>query len=159
MGTGAEIAFYALAVAGTGTAIVQQHRAAQAQRKADKAGQAQAEIANQRSIRQAIAQSRIQQAQVLASGQAQTGGTDSSGIQGGLASAQSQLGANVGFARTTAAANNSINQSTQKYNDFMANAGTAQAIGNLGTQFGFSPESLVKKWTENKNQGPASGAP
>lgn len=142
-GTAAYIAI-AVAAIGTGVSVYQSNQAEQDQKDAQKAQQKIAELANQRAIRQSIAASRVRQAETLASGQASTGGTNSSGIQGAIGSAMTQQAANQGFANSTIAANNAINNATQNYNAHISNAGTASALAALPGQFGFDVKSSTQ---------------
>jgi len=139
-GTAAYLAIASAAI-GTTISVVQQNKAQQAKKDADQTAQAQAELENQRSIRQSIAAARLQQAQLLASGQAATGGVDSSGIQGGLAAAQTQQASNIGFARQTLAAASGINNATNDFNRHTSNAATAGALAALSGQFGHDVKS------------------
>jgi len=140
----------ALGIAALGTAanLSQQRKAQKAQDKADSVGRAQAEIENQRSIRQAVAAGRLQQAQVAAAGQAQGAG-DSSGVQGGIGSAQTQAASNIGFARQTQAANAGINRLNNQAGQSLARGATFQAIGNLPGQFGFGVKDSAKEIAKN----------
>lgn len=147
MATGGAIAALAVSAIGTGVSVSQQRKAQRAEEKRDAVGEAQAQLENQRNIRQAIAASRLQQAQVQAAGQA-SGGTGSSGLAGGLGSAQTQVASNIGFARQTAAANSAINRQTGLASQALAAGATAQAIGGLPAQFGFDPKSSAKVLAE-----------
>jgi hypothetical protein len=106
--------------------------------------QAQAELANQRAIRQTIAQSRMEQANMLSGAYASTGGVSSSGVQGALGAAQTQTGANIGFANQTMAANRGINDALSNYNKFTSNAATAGAVAALPGQFGWDVKSSAE---------------
>lgn len=131
----------AAAVGGTVASIQQSRRAQRAQEKAASVDRAQAEIANQRAIRQQIIRSRAQQAQLQAQGVA-TGTTDSSSQAGGIGSAQTQTAANVGFARQTQAAGRAVNELTTRASGYQGRAATFGAVANLPTQFGFDPSSV-----------------
>jgi hypothetical protein len=154
----AEGAAIAIALIGTGAGLYENHKAQQAQKDADKAAQAQAELQNQRAIRQSIAASRVRQAETLAAGIASGAGTGSSGIQGGIGSAQTQQAANQGFANTTMAANKAINNSIQNYNQFTSNAALAGSLAALPGQFGFDVKSSTQKLFEGTAKK-ATGTP
>jgi len=144
MAQGVAIASLIVAAVGTGVGIHQQRKAENAREDADKMQQAQAELANQRSIRQSIAQSRLEQANMLSGAYASTGGVSSSGVQGALGAAQTQTGANIGFANQTMAANRGINDAISKYNQFSSNAATAGAVAALPGQFGWDVKSSAE---------------
>ena len=125
-----------IGVIGTGVGVSQQRKAVRAQERAERISRRQADLDNQRRIRQAVGQARQDRAQVLAA--ATAGGVeDSSGALGGTGAAQTQLGANVGFFQQSADANNAANRQISRANRFSNNAQTAQAIGGLGQQLGF----------------------
>ena len=133
------------AVGGTAASIHQSRKAQRAQEKADDIARAQAEIQNQRQIRQNIIRSRAMQAQLIAQGQTQTGSFGgSSAVTGALGSAQTQQAANTGFGLTTIAAGNSMNRQQTIANRAASNAATFGAIANLPGQFGFDLGSMIK---------------
>jgi hypothetical protein len=134
----------AVAAGGTAASIQQSRKANAAQKEADKASRAAAEIANQRNIRQNIVRARAAQAQLIATGQASGGGFGSSPIQGALGASQTQAASNVGFARSQLAAGNAINTLQSQARGFESNAATFGAISKLPSQFGFDTESLFK---------------
>jgi hypothetical protein len=141
----AEGAAIAIAVIGAGVGIYQGQKGQQAAKDADKAAQKQAELENQRAIRQSIAAGRVRQAELIASGQSATGGTDSSAIQGGLAAAQTQQASNIGFARQTLAAGSAINSSISNANRAAGNAALANSIAALPGQFGYDVKSSTQQ--------------
>lgn len=136
MGTGLAIASLIVTAAGTGASIRQQRIAQNKQEQASALQGRQAEIANQRNIRRAIAASRADRANLVASGAAQTGGFDSSGLAGGAAAADTQLASNIGFARQAAGANRRLNTLNQGAATAIGRANTFGAIGALPGQFG-----------------------
>jgi len=145
------VALGSAAVAAGGTAAsIQQSRKAQArQEKADKAGRAAAEIANQRSIRQQIIRARAAQAQTIAQGQALTGGlSGNSAVAGGVGSIGTQAAGNIGFGNTQIGANNAINNLQSQARGAASNAATFGAIANLPGQFGFDVASSVRQITD-----------
>ena len=136
-------------VVSAGVSISQSRKAQKAQEKADDVSRAQAQLENQRRIRQAVAATRIQQARLLSASEGQGAG-DSSAVQGGLASSQGQLGANIGFARQTQGANAGINANLADARRFSSNAAIAQQVGALSSQFGFDPKSAAKSLAKTK---------
>jgi hypothetical protein len=137
------IAALATTAAGTTASVVAGQRSAEEQREAQRIQQRQAEVANQRRIRQALAAARADRANLIASGVAQTGGFDSSSIAGGAAAADTQLASNISFARQTQGFNRAANQRLSRANTFAANADTFASLANLPTQFGFSPGDVI----------------
>ena len=145
MGIGAAVAL-GVSVLGTGASIAQQRKAQRAQRRADAVSRAQAELENQRNIRQAIAAGKLQRAQLTAAGQTQTGGFGgSSAVTGALGAAQTQAAANVGFAQQTQAATSAINRQGSIANNALSAANIFQGISTLPTAFGFDPKDAAKK--------------
>jgi len=136
----------ALSALGTGAQIYSAKKAADAQDDAQKLEQAMAEQTRVRNLRQAINQARVQRAQAIVSGQAQTGSFASSGLQGGLASQGSQLASNIGFSQTQLAANRGINEATRRANRYTTQGSIAQAIGGIPQQFGLNPYEQLGKY-------------
>lgn len=151
MGSGLEIAAIVAAVGGTAVAVHQGRKADRARKDADAGRLAEAELANQREIRKAIAQSRLEQAQVLATGNAQGAG-DSSALQGAVGSAQTQLAANIGFARQTQAANSLVAQATNRFNNATSKAALAGQVAALPSSFGFSPADATRNLVDKSNK-------
>ena len=141
----------AATVGGTAGSIQQQRKATRAAEKGDRINEAAQEISNQRSIRRNIVAARAQQAQLIASGQAASGGFGSSNIQGALGSAQSQAAANQGFANTQIAAGNSLNQTRQTQRDAIGRANAFGALAAAPAQFGFDTASVFKQFTDQSN--------
>lgn len=133
----------AVTVGATGVSVAQSRISQSEERRAQRLRQRQASVENQRSIRQAIAASRQQQASQIA--QAGEIGFESSAIQGGLGAATTQVAANVGFARQTDAFNRGINSRLQASSRAAGRASTFQAVAGLPTQFGFDPSKLKFK--------------
>jgi hypothetical protein len=139
--TGIEIAALVIAAIGTGVGIQQSHQAAE---EADDQAKIQSALAEQKRVhdlRLSINQARVQRAQGLVSGLAQTGtsgGGESSAVQGALGSAQTQMASEIGFSQTVGAAYDSIYKSQRKQNNFTANAATAGAVATFANQFGQS---------------------
>lgn len=134
----------AATVGGTVASVAAQRRSAKDQEEAQKLAQRQAAIENQRAVRQAIAAARQDRAQLIASGQAQTGGFSSSGIQGGVGAADTQIAANVGFARQTQAFSSAINQRLQRANRAQGAAGLGQAVAGLPGAFGMTVSGAIE---------------
>jgi hypothetical protein len=141
----AAIAALAISAVGTGVSIHQKGIADDRAKKADAVRQAQDDLANQRAIRQSIATAKVQRAQLVASGAAQTGSFGgATSVTGALGSAQTQIASNVGFARQTIGAGNAINTLNSQANRALSRAGTAQAFGALPEQFGFDPAAATR---------------
>jgi len=103
MGTGLEIAFYALVAGATVYSVDQQEKGRSAANKAaDRQKEAQqeqkaalaAQAAQER--RQQIREERVRRARIIQAGE-NTGTSDSSGELGALGSLSTQLGTNIGF--------------------------------------------------------------
>lgn len=135
-----QIALLAVAIGGTAVSVQQSNVAAKNAEAAREIAQRRADIQNQKRIRAAIEQQRIARANVLASGQSQTGGFSSSGIQGGIGAGQSQLASNIGLANTINAANAGINEALGNAAQAQARGATGLAVSNLAGQFGFAFE-------------------
>lgn len=150
--TAALIASAVIAAGGTAASISQQRKSQRAQEKASAVDRAQAEIANQRAIRQQIIRSRAQQAQLQAQGIA-TGTSDTSAQAGGLGSAQTQAAANVGFARQSQAAGRAVNELTSRASSAQGRAATFGAVAALPGQFGFDISSLFEQQVDQSNAG------
>jgi hypothetical protein len=123
-------------VAGTAASIHQSNVAQRREERAQRIKQRQQAEANNRRIRQALADARAAQAGIVNAGFAQTGGFTSSGIAGGIGAAQTQAAANVGFARQTQAATSAIGNQLQASNRARSNANTFGAVSQLSSQFG-----------------------
>ena len=135
--TAVQIAALVVAAGGTAVSIQRSRKAQRAQERADAVAQSQAELENKRNIRQAIAQGRVQRAQLISSGQAQTGGFGSSAVTGALGSARTQLGANIGFAKQTLGAQTGINRNLNEARQSLSQAAQFGQIAALPSQFGF----------------------
>jgi len=137
----------ALFAYGTSESMNQSEKARQATERAQRQSATQfaaeskrADIQNVRSVRQQIRQTRLAQSSMTNVG-AQTGGMGGSGMAGGLASASSQLGSNLGYMSEIAKQNTAIGQAALGYSTEMANASIfsskAQDASNLAS-FGSS---------------------
>jgi len=144
-GTIASVGSAAVAVGGTAASIAAQRKAERTQDKADKVAKASAEIANQRNIRQNIVRARAAQAQLIAGGQAASGGFSSSPIQGALGASQTQAAANQGFGNVNQAAGGAINALNSQARSAASDAQTFGAVANLPGQFGFDIGSVFKQ--------------
>lgn len=143
---GLEAAALAVAIGGTTASVISQKRAAKAQRKGDAINRAQAELENQRNIRQSIAASKLQRAQLVAAGETQTGSFGgSSAVTGALGAAKTQAGANIGFANQVAGANAGVNRQFDLANKFASNAQTFGAVAKLPGQLGFDNAAFIQK--------------
>lgn len=146
--TAVQIGALVVAAGGTAASIQQSRKGQRAQEKADSVAKAQAELENKRSIRQAIAQGRVQRAQLISSGQSQTGSFGgSSAVTGALGSARTQLAANIGFANQTLGAQSGINTNLGRAGRNLSNAATFGQIAALPSQFGFrfAPQKKTPK--------------
>lgn len=130
-------------IGGTAATVVQQRKAAKESRRAQNLQVRQAEIENQRRIRQAIAAGRADRARTVAAGQAQVGGFGGSAQLGAIGAADTQLASNVGFARQTQAFNASINRALQRASQATQRAGEFQAIAGLPAQFGLGVGDVI----------------
>lgn len=127
------IAVATLAVAGTAASIAGQRRQAKAaeraageQRKQNAISNAQESIARNRRIRQAIAQTRVQQAQQLQAG-------FSSGFAGAVSAIGSDAASAIGAAQTQQAAAFGISQSQNRESQFRLEATNPNTFTQLGT--------------------------
>lgn len=123
-------------IASTAVQIDQQNKAQAREKKANQVASRQKAIANNRRIRIAQNDAKVARAALVNEGQAQTGGFNASGVQGGVASTTTQAAGNIGFARQTQAATANINRQLQGAADARGNAALAGAIGGLSSQFG-----------------------
>lgn len=146
--TAFQVALLVVAVGGSAVSIQQGRVASKNAEQARELAQRRADIQNQKRIRAAIEKQRIARANVLASGQAQTGGFGSSGIQGGVGAGQSQLASNIGLAQTINAANAGINEALSNATRAQSRAATASAIGSLPGQLGFGFEPTATEVLE-----------
>lgn len=137
----------------SGAGAIQGQRAADKADDARKISQRQADLANQKRIRQAIEQQRIARAQVLSSGQAQTGGFDSSGIAGGVGAGTSQLASDIGFARTINAANRGISNALGEQAKAQSRQATFGALAALPGQLGVDMPDLFGNQKPGKPSG------
>ncbi len=145
MGVEGAIISGVIAASSAAVGITQQRKIAETQEELDAVGKAQQALQNNRAIRQSIAASKIKRAQLLSSGEAQTGNFGgSSSVTGALGSATTQLGSNIGFARSTQAANSALNNQRSIANQAAFRGGLSQTVGALPGQFGFDVRSLVR---------------
>ena len=113
----------AVSAAGAAGSYVQQNKAAAEQEKAREVQKAQQELRDRRERLRIIREERIKRAQMEAIG-ANTGVANSSGVQGGTASLQSQAGANL----------NAVNQNATLANygsEYLQRAQDAQTVGSV----------------------------
>lgn len=157
---GIEVAAMALFAYGTSESMSQSEKARNATERARQqsanqfaAESKKADIQNVRSVRQQIRQTRLAQSSMLNVG-AQTGGMGGSGLSGGTASAESQLGGNLSYMSQIATQNTAIGQAALGYSSAMADASIASSraqdasgIASLGssafTTFG-GPAAVAK---------------
>jgi len=142
--TGAEV-LYAVAAGAAVAGGVAQHQQAQAinraQKKQGRIERRIAAIENARRARRAIAERRVQQADIQA--QAANSGTNmesSSAIRGAVGSLTTQTAANIGAARTRAAASFASQRAGERGAQQAATFGTYanmfNSLGNIATTFG-----------------------
>lgn len=141
----------AATVGGTVGQIQQQRAAGRKAEKIDRINTATQEISNQRNIRRNIVQARAAQAQLIAGGQAASGGFGSSNQLGALGSAQTQAAANRGFASTQIAAGTATNQLQSGIRGDISSANAFGAVAALPGQFGFDIGSIFKEQTDKAN--------
>ena len=145
---------------GTAASIQQSRKAQRLGEESDAVANAQREIANQREIRQTVAASKLQRAQLVAAGETQTGSFGgSSSVTGALGAAQTQTASNIGFARQISATNSVLNNLGTQSNRAQSNAQTFGAIAGLPSAFGFDVRSVVRDRASkpDKNQGFKTG--
>ena len=121
-----------LAVAGAASSVasvVQANKAAKAQRRGVEAQRQQAQSQANRSRRQAIRQNLIARAKMQNQATA-AGVSGGSGISGGLSSATSQFGANLGFSGVQQGLQNNIFQAQSQAIKYQ---GLASAFGSLSS--------------------------
>tara|TARA_R110000764_G_scaffold94374_3_gene178172 strand:- start:1862 stop:2332 length:471 start_codon:yes stop_codon:yes gene_type:complete len=126
------MAITALIAIGTGSAVasvVQSNKAAKAQQRGVEAQRQQAQSQANRSRRQAIRQNLIQRAQLRNQATA-AGVSGGSGFSGGLSSATSQFGANLGFSGVQQGLQNNIFQAQSQAIGYQ---GRASAFGSLSS--------------------------
>lgn len=138
MGVDVGIAIAALVTTTAATVVSHQQasKSAAELRDVERVKQRQAAIENQRRIRTALAAGRKDRESLIAAGFSQGVGFGSSGIQGGLGSQQTQIAANVGFARQNQAFNANINKGIQRASDSASRANEFRAIAAIPAAFG-----------------------
>jgi len=139
MGTTAGVVISTIiGAAGTTAGIIQSNRASKAVRRSEEIRSRQADLENQRKIRLAVGQARQQRASAIANASgAGLDLQDGSGLQGAIGSAQSQIGANVGFFQQTLGANQASNAQIARSNRLLNSGQTFQAAGQVPQQLGF----------------------
>jgi|TARA_R110000822_G_scaffold141506_1_gene279380 acyl CoA:acetate/3-ketoacid CoA transferase alpha subunit len=114
----------------TAISMVMNMKAAKQQKKAQREQQKQQQVAARRSRVQAVRQAQIAQSQARASG-AGMGALETSGLRGGLASNQAQLGEGLGFSTQMSGLSQNISMFQQKAADFRGYGQLAAGLGNL----------------------------
>lgn len=112
----------AVTVVGTAASIYSSQQQASAQKKQIEAQRRMADIENARQRREAVRQARIARASVISQGEAQ-GVSGSTGIAGGVAGIQQQMGYNLSFLDQMQDANTQAAVFGQKAADYGAQAG------------------------------------
>lgn len=136
-----------LVLLGVGTAsavagVVQANKAAKAQKRGVEAQRQQAQSQANRSRRQAIRQNLIARAQ-MQNQAAVAGVSGGSGLSGGLSSATSQFGANLGFSGVQQGLQNNIFQAQSQAIGYQARASAFGSISGLafkGAQLAVDPD-------------------
>jgi len=111
----------AVTVVGTAASIYSSQKQASAQKKQIEAQRRMADIENARQRREAVRQARIARASVISQGEAQ-GVSSSTGIAGGVAGVQQQMGYNLSFLDQMQDANTQAAVFGQKAADYGAQA-------------------------------------
>lgn len=121
---------------------VSQRRGAREARRANRADQRRADIANARERRAIVRSARVARAQVEAQG-AVSGLTGSSAVAGSTANIQSQLGENLSFLDQNQQLSAAASRANAAAASWMSRAGTFGVLGQLaeagGAQFGGNP--------------------
>lgn len=112
----------AVTVVGTAASIYSSQQQASAQKKQIEAQRRMADIENARQRREAVRQARIARASVISQGEAQ-GVSGSTGIAGGVAGVQQQMGYNLSFLDQMQDANTQAAVFGQKAANYGAQAG------------------------------------
>tara|TARA_Y100000114_G_scaffold50443_1_gene46037 strand:+ start:1693 stop:2169 length:477 start_codon:yes stop_codon:yes gene_type:complete len=129
------------AVSAVGSGVAQ-NRAQKAQNKAQKRAaeleRANARIQQQREVRKAIAQSRIQRAEILASAEAENSGSNSA-VQGAVGALQSDTATAVGSSNVNLASRTGQSRALQRGATKSVQYGTIasgfQAIGSIASSY------------------------
>jgi hypothetical protein len=148
-----------VAISATVYSGVQQRRAAQATRRAERLRQRQAELAAARERRQAIRSARVQRASIEAQA-ANTGLTGSSSAEGAMASLTSGLNENLSFLDRNAALSRKIDSAQQRASAYMQRGALGDAVGSvaggLGQMYGArkSGESTTATEINRRSKSP-----
>lgn len=127
--SGLELALLAVGTASAVAGVAQSNKAAKAQQRGVEAQRQQAQSQANRSRRQAIRQNLIARAQIQNQATA-AGVSGGSGFSGGLSSATSQFGANLGFSGVQQGLQNNIFQAQSQAIGYQ---GRAAALGSLSS--------------------------
>ncbi len=133
-----------LAAVGTTTAVastVQANKASKAQQRGVDAQRQQAQAQANRSRRQAIRQNLIQRAQLQNQATA-AGVSGGSGVAGGLSSATSQFGANLGFSGMQQGLQNNIFQAQSQAIGYQGRAAAFGSLSKLAFQGAQNPAAF-----------------
>ena len=154
MGISAAVA--AVSIGGTVAGNLQQRRAVRKQERSEQLNRSQAQVENQRRIRLAVSQARVDRAATIAQAEA-SGAGGSSSVAGALGSQRSQLASNAGFAQATAQANARSNALIGSSNRDLNRAGSFAALAGLPEQFGFSNQGLGESIAAARGKGTDTG--
>ena len=137
-----------MATAAVGSAVAQSNQA-RAQRRASRAQQRQADIANARERRAAIRNARVARASVESQA-ATTGISGSSGVSASLANIQSRTAENISFLDQNIALMEQASRANEQAAMWAGRASTFQAIGELSQTAGnyFGNQNPFKKTKE-----------
>ncbi len=136
----------------TGASIVQSNKAAKAQRKANDVNRKIEERQRKREQMDALRQAQIARAQAQAAG-VNTGVTDSSGLQGQVASIQAQTASNVAFSNQVQSAANVSSAYQQQAADAETRAGTFSSLASLTMMVGSALPGKPAEAAANKPKG------
>lgn len=152
LGLALAIAAIASSVASGAATYVGQQKADDKTKKAQRFERRKAELENAKNARRAIAQRRIQQADILASNEA-TGTRSNSAVSGAVGSLTTQTAANTGFANTGLAGSIGVNSSLRA-----ANRQTA-IFGNIAQGFDVASQAFTLGALGNFNKPKPLGGP
>lgn len=143
---GAAAVWIGLAISAVGTASAM-HNASRARsdaRRAERARQRQIALQNARERSKAVAMERRQRAAIEAQADA-TGTAQTSSAIGAIGSLRSSTAANISFADQLSSLEQQRQSALSSSSRYQGRAATAAAIGNLPTQFGFSPQASLQQ--------------
>lgn len=132
----------AITVVGAAASIYSSQQAASASKKQAEAQRRMADIENAKQRREAVRQARISRGSIVSQGEAQ-GVSGSTGIAGGVAGVQQQLGYNLSFLDQMQTANTQASVFGQQAADWGAKAQMASQISS--TAYGLGGKTEIAK--------------